>query len=166
MKQQLRYIIYSAFSILVVWGFTSCKDIDDNVGTEEYSLAGTPINVSAIAEELEVSIETRSVTSRSPEENFTSKRAETVEWLQGALTNGIDITYSNMTESKDANGKVKEVRDKANERVAILTWTGSSEGDRGVYTFKYKGTNDDAKWNANGLHYFEGQYVPAEIRKA
>lgn len=168
MKQQLRYIIYSAFSILVVWGFTSCKDIDDNVGTEEYSLAGTPINVSAIAEELEVSIETRSVTSRSPEENFTSKRAETVEWLQGALTNGIDITYSNMTESKDANGKVKEVRDKANERVAILKWTGRVEGTgtnaRGEYTFIYKNTEIPAKWNDNGLHYFEGQYVPAEIR--
>lgn len=171
MKQQLRYIIYSAFSILVVWGFTSCKDIDDNVGTEEYSLAGTPINVSAIAEELEVSIETRSVTSRSPEENFTSKRAETVEWLQGALTNGIDITYSNMTESKDASGKIKEIRDKSNERVAILKWTGKVEGTdanaRGEYTFIYKGTESEkAKWNDNGLHYFEGQYVPAEIRKA
>lgn len=168
MKQQLRYIIYSAFSILVVWGFTSCKDIDDNVGTEEYSLAGTPINVSAIAEELEVTVENNSMTSRAVEENFTSKRAEEVKWLIGALKNGIDITYSNMTESKDANGKVKEIRDKSNERVAILKWTGRVEGTgtnaRGEYTFIYKNTEIPAKWNDNGLHYFEGQYVPAEIR--
>lgn len=169
MKQLLKYIIYSTFSILVVWDFTSCSDIDDNIGSEEYSLAGTPINVSAFAEELEVSIESRSIASRAVEENFTSIRAEKVEWLEGALKNGLDITYSNMKEITE-NGKVKEVRDKANERVAILTWTGDEEGTgdnaRGKYTFIYEGstTNEPAKWNDNGLHYFEGQYVPAEIR--
>lgn len=85
-------------------------------------------------------------------------RAETVPWMQGALLSGLDITYSNL----NANGS----HHTENEAVAILWWTGTSDSNtgRGDYTFKYKGTEDDAEWYDNGPHYFEGQYVPDAIR--
>lgn len=84
-------------------------------------------------------------------------RAETVPWMQGALRHGLDITYSNLS-----NGS----HDTENEAVAILRWKGTSDPttDRGDYTFKYKGTEDDAEWYDNGPHYFEGEYVPDLIR--
>lgn len=87
-------------------------------------------------------------------------RAEEVKWLKGALLAGLDITYSNMT----ANG----THNLENEKVAILKWTGEKNPDsgRGIYTFNYKGITPEetAIWYGNGLHYFEGQYVPTEIR--
>lgn len=85
-------------------------------------------------------------------------RAETVPWMQGALLHGLDITYSNI--NSDGSHHTE------NEAVAILKWTGTSDPNtgRGDYTFKYKGTNNDAEWYDNGPHYFEGEYVPNLIR--
>lgn len=84
-------------------------------------------------------------------------RAETVPWMQGALRHGLDITYSNV----NSEGHVV-----TNERVAILKWKGTSSSiGRGDYTFKYKGTDEDAEWYDNGPHYFEGEYVPDMIRE-
>lgn len=87
-------------------------------------------------------------------------RAETVDWMKGALRQGLDITYSNL----DANGK--HVTEK--QHVAILKWTGETDptSGRGDYTFKYKtfANKSDAEWYDNGPHYFEGEYVPAKIR--
>ncbi len=85
-------------------------------------------------------------------------RAENVPWMQGALLYGLDITYSNINSEGSHNID--------NEKVAILQWTGRRDPktNRGEYTFKYKGTDDDAEWYDNGPHYFEGQYVPDMIR--
>lgn len=85
-------------------------------------------------------------------------RAETVPWMQGALLHGLDITYSNV--NSDGSHHTE------NEAVAILRWKGTSDPNthRGDYTFKYKGTDDDAEWYDNGPHYFEGEYVPDLIR--
>lgn len=93
-----------------------------------------------------------------------AQKAEDVVWLQDALKTGLDITYSNM--DADFNHIT------ANERVAILKWTGGKNetSNRGIYTFYYKGTvaengeGETAKWYDNGPHYFEGQYVPESIR--
>lgn len=85
-------------------------------------------------------------------------RAETVDWLKGALRHGLDITYSNLdSEGKHVIG---------NQHVAILKWTGNihETSKRGDYTFKYKIGGQDAEWYDNGPHYFEGEYVPAKIR--
>lgn len=85
-------------------------------------------------------------------------RAETVEWMKGALLNGLDITYANL--DAEGNHVIK------NQHVAILKWTGdiNPTSKRGDYTFKYKVGGLDAEWYDNGPHYFEGEYVPAEIR--
>lgn len=100
-------------------------------------------------------------------------RAETVDWMKGALRHGLDITYSNL----DKDGK--HVID--NQHVAILKWKGTYGAEyeykdkvtgevikikRGDYEFKYKiySNQSDAEWYDNGPHYFEGEYVPAKIR--
>ena len=85
-------------------------------------------------------------------------RAETVEWMKGALRHGLDITYSNL----DGDGRHVT----RNQHVAILKWTGETHptSRRGNYTFKYKIGGGDAEWYDNGPHYFEGEYVPAKIR--
>lgn len=165
MKQILRNILYIIFPLISVWGIVSCSDIDNHIGTEEISLAGTPINVSATAEEMEVSVESRAMISRAEEDNRTQINAEELSWLRGALEAGLAITYSDMTETTVA-GKTKEVRNKGNERVAILKYSQSTK----EYSFCYKKAtegevDEKAKWNDNGLHYFEGQYVPEKLRK-
>lgn len=100
----------------------------------------------------------------------TSVDAETMEWLLGPLFGGLDITYG-------ANGK------DYTKRVAILKLLKKDEnggispsnikysqyeGDNGEkiaeYSFKYRGTNDDAIWYDNGLHFFQGVYVPDKLR--
>lgn len=98
------------------------------------------------------------------------KDAETVDWLIDALKNGLDITY----------GKVADTEEERQEKVAILRLEDSDktnvgnpdydkEGDYAVYTFNLRAENGDrsdtpAKWRGNGPHYFEGLYVPSEIR--
>ena len=142
-----------------VISLASCSDDALNNGTEISQDTNKVINIGGmVTEEPEVTLLTRA-------ENDDDERvkAETVPWLKGALLNGLDITYSNLTEYG---------HNITNERVAILRWTGSIDqtSNRGIYTFRYKkpdgSTPDaDAEWYDNGEHYFEGEYVPAEIRE-
>lgn len=146
--------------------FTSCTDdiVSDNAGGEASAPFGY-INVGA-------SIGDPSMTTRAqvqvPEKEG-HYYAETVDWLKGALMRGVDITYSNINSNGEHNF--------AKERVGILKWNNdkgptfidaSGNITRAEYTFHYKNgtteTNIQAEWNDNGQHYFEGQYVPAEIR--
>ena len=142
--------------------FTSCTDdiVSDSAGEETAAPFGY-INVGASLGDPEM---TTRAEVQIPNKAAGHYYAETVEWLQGALKNGVDITYSNI----DANGN----RVFANERVGILKWDGqttsTADGAKATYTFYYKKgtgpTDKKAEWNGNGQHYFEGQYVPAEIR--
>lgn len=93
-------------------------------------------------------------------------RAETIEWMKGALLNGLDVTYSNINDDGTYNTE--------NLTVAILKWSGQQSDanpPRGIYSFYQKGTvgtdgiGDDAIWFDNGFHFFEGQYVPDELRE-
>lgn len=129
-----------------------CKD-----SLTEDILGGTerrPIRVGGVVSDDIITIQTRAG------EVTDTVRAETVDWLKGALLNGLDITYSNL----DAEGNHVI----ANQHVAILKWLGiiHPTSKRGDYTFKYKVGGGDAEWYDNGPHYFEGQYVPEEIRTA
>lgn len=101
--------------------------------------------------------------------------AETIPWLLGPLFHGLDITYY-------AKGQEAETK-----RVAILQLlkkdgaTGetmddvkysyvSGDGKTKIaeYSFKYKTKDDlngkDARWYDNGEHYFQGVYVPQNLR--
>lgn len=92
--------------------------------------------------------------------------AEKVSWLLPSLMAGLDITY----------GKVSDNPDEKQESVAILKLVQGdvphsykTDGDYAVYTFNLRGadgqvTTTPAKWRGNGMHYFEGLYVPQDIR--
>lgn len=155
--KRLFYILTTILPMAIVLLSSCNSDViggDSPTGTA----AETPIHIGMLADEPEVVIaQTRA------DDEVVRKKAETVPWLKGALLNGLDITYSNLT--TNANGE--STHNKTNERVAILKWTGTRNEtkDIGIYTFKYKGTEDDALWYDNGKHYFEGQYVPEEIRE-
>lgn len=90
--------------------------------------------------------------------------AETVPWLVRPLKQGLDVTY----------GKVSSTAADRNERVAILKLTGGTETNNdyakdevtqwAIYSFKYKSDGKNALWYDNGEHYFEGLFVPNELR--
>ncbi len=147
---------------ILATGMAACTD---EIGTGAGALSGEAayINIGGVTTEGIA----QSVGTRAEVEALQVQKAEDVTWLQGALKQGLDITYSNM--DRDFTHII------ANERVAILKWTGDKHSvtGRGVYTFYYKGmsteTEEDklhasAKWYDNGPHYFEGQYVPSQIR--
>ena len=132
-----------------------------NVGIDTDGLEGTSGSGIAMSTRADGGDDTPGTPAQGP------TRAEDVVWLQTALKNGLDITYANM----DAN--MNHVV--TNEKVAILKWSGEKDATsgRGIYSFNYKGekktVNDveqdvPAHWYDNGPHYFEGVYVPEEIR--
>lgn len=153
-------------------GFTACTD---EIGTGgEVAIDANYINIGGInADELlDVSSPDATLMTRAegddggstPTPDANRQKAEDVVWLQSALKAGLDITYSNM--DADMNHVV------AKEKVAVLKWLGTknSASGRGDYSFFYKGETDThgksvpAIWYNNGPHYFEGVYVPADIR--
>lgn len=156
---------------IVAASLTACTD--ELVGTSGGELAdgANIINVGGISTDglLEDNGSQATVASRAtgdgedgdgttPTPDANRQKAEDVAWLQSALKNGLDITYSNM--DADMNHVV------ANEKVAVLKWLGTKNetSKRGDYSFYYKGTTTPAIWYNNGPHYFEGVYVPADIR--
>lgn len=104
--------------------------------------------------------------------------AETVDWLLGPLFGGLDITYG-------LKGKETET-----QKVAILkllkkdgatgetkydikysSHTGSNNEKIAEYSFKYRTGKEnegqegkDAIWYDNGPHYFQGVFVPGNLR--
>ncbi len=118
------------------------------------------INVGGVATD-DIDVEALPTRAQGDEtDEVQREKAEKLDWLKGALRSGLDITYSNLANS---------VHNLENEEVAILKWTGerNEPKDIGIYTFKYKASvksDVDAVWYDNGEHYFEGQYVPKEIR--
>lgn len=147
MKKNIYYILVIICALLA-----GCKDslTDDILDRQD----DRTIHVGGVVSDDVITIQTRAG------EVTDTVRAEKVDWLKGALLKGLDITYSNL----DSDGKHVI----GNQHVAILKWTGNIDqtSKRGDYTFKYKTYNNkaDAEWYDNGPHYFEGQYVPAEIR--
>lgn len=165
---------------VIAAGLTACADEHVGTGGGELADGANIINVGGISTDglLEGNGAQATAVSRAagndddggsstPTPDANRQKAEDVVWLQTALQNGLDITYSNM--DADMNHVV------ANEKVAVLKWLGTkSAAGRGDYSFFYKGTTsegadgketgDPAIWYNNGPHYFEGVYVPAEIR--
>ena len=102
--------------------------------------------------------------------------AETVNWLLGPLFGGLDITYG--LKGKEAETqKVAILKlqknnpnsdDISTANIKYSDYTGP-DGERiAAYSFKYRtGTDaegDDAIWYDNGVHYFQGVFVPEKLR--
>lgn len=150
MKRVL-YIIYILLAI------TACSDHEWEEGGSD--IASNKIEVGVTTSPLDITV------SEAPTRAKQVRDAEEVEWLIPPLKAGLDITY----------GKVSDDPTKRNERVAILTLLPAAEGsadeylkdpvtDWAVYSFKYKDDGKDAIWYDNGEHYFEGMFVPENLR--
>lgn len=150
----MKRILY-ILSILIA--FTACRDRDwvETGGAK----AGDIINVGGVTSSpLKISVSENATRANHVQD------AETVDWLIRPLKEGLDVTY----------GKVSDDPEKRQEKVAILKLTGGTADDNNfatdavtgwaIYSFKYKGTNDDAIWYDNGEHYFQGMFVPDNLR--
>lgn len=120
---------------------------------------------------------TRAVSSRATAET-PSVDAETVPWLLGPLFGGLDITYG----AKDApeTEKVAILRllkkdenfdDISASNIKYSAYDDGPNGEKiAEYSFRYReaggSEGDYAKWYDNGLHYFQGVYVPDKLRFA
>lgn len=107
--------------------------------------------------------------------------AETIDWLVTPLEMGLDITYGNLGNDGTEHNKhvaiLKLLTTDGNigGPIKYSTYTENNvEKKLAEYSFLYKtteGTGDDAvtkdapaKWYDNGPHFFEGVYVPDELR--
>lgn len=133
--------IYGLIAAAAFCMMLSCRNIDGPMHTEEDSY--DVINIAGVdADGLMVA------TKAAP----AGVDAETVDWLLGPLTAGLDVTYG-------LYGGTSEQKS-----VAVLKLT-DNKTTPATYSFKYK--NDEsynAKWYDNGYHFFQGAYVPAEVR--
>lgn len=101
--------------------------------------------------------------------------AETVPWLLGPLFGGLDITYG--LKGKEAETqkvailklqKATSSDDISSSNIKYSTYTGPKDEKIAEYSFKYR-TNggaegEDAIWYDNGQHYFQGVFVPDNLR--
>lgn len=140
----------------------SCSDAD--LGFDPGRVAENCIRIGGL--------DTDGMTVSSTTTRAASYNAETIEWLQQPLKNGLDITYG--LSVADAGGN--------HEDVAILKlidtnidngkpYDTDENSDLAVYSFKYRadrkdqvGKGNDAIWYNNGFHYFQGVHVPMRIR--
>lgn len=139
--------------------FSSCKDNDTLVTEPERETDQQEIHIGGISLNDELETEVQESGTRAA----TEVDAEKQTWLIGPLKKGLDITYGLANK-------------KSTQKVAILKLTGGTESDLNyekdpysqwaVYSFDYKDPSDGtyAVWNGNGPHFFEGVYVPEEIR--
>lgn len=155
----MKRILY-IFTILLA--LAACSDHDWNeVGSAN---VGDVINIGGVATSpLEISVSENATRAKVQD-------AEEITWLIKPLMEGLDITY----------GKVPiNIDDDKHERVAILKLEEAEtdqkqEGDPvykidpdtrwAIYSFQYKDDGKDAIWYDNGEHYFEGMFVPDNLR--
>lgn len=93
----------------------------------------------------------------------TAEPAEKVEWLANMLKQGMDITYLTKTAQQTAQQKAN-LKLKTDDKGEIL-----KSGDITVYSLNAydadgKLTDVPAKWLNNGVHTFQGVYVPERLK--
>ncbi len=157
--EPIKVYIFSILCILsAVGGFSSCTDI---VAVEDEPVDNS--NVICIG-----GVETEALTINSDEPVQTraseepKRDAETVDWLLEPLFKGLDVTY------RISGGSPKVAILKLNQIEAGSNYSESNikKSDSGLaeYSLNYRTGGTPAQWQGNGYHYFEGVYVPTEIR--
>ena len=169
-----KHIIYNIYTLALLL-LSGCSEVED-LPKSEVGNDNEVIRVGGLTT-TELSVQ-QSVTRATGGEE---KDAEEIEWLVPPLESGLDITYGNLGSDGTEH----------NKHVAILKLLTNDDGtikysqytdENGVsqklaeYSFLYKtteGTGADAvtkderaKWYDNGFHFFEGVYVPTELRNS
>lgn len=153
--------------LLLLSACSEIESITDGLSADESSI----IHVGGI-DNSAVETSLGGYTSRAAGDNV-SVDAETIDWLLGPLFGGLDITYG--AKNQPSTEKVAilrlEKKDPAggNTRDNIKYSDYSTETEKiAEYSFKYRtnngGEGSDAVWYDNGLHYFQGVFVPDKLR--
>lgn len=155
---------------------SACTDAD-SISLENFP-AGAPINIGGISTEA-LTVAKPETRTLDDDLNLKETDAEQIDWLLPPLMNGLNITYGNLV--TNADGTVSE-RNKHVAQLKLVTDVSHNiqystyEDENGEhrlakYTFKYIKTEggvtagNNAKWYDNGPHFFEGVYVPEQLRQ-
>ncbi len=98
--------------------------------------------------------------------------AETIDWLLGPLFGGLDITYGAKGQEEETQNvailkllKKDETGGNTKENIKYSDYIGPNGEKIAEYSFKYLEQPEfDAKWYDNGEHYFQGVFVPENLR--
>lgn len=101
--------------------------------------------------------------------------AETVDWLLGPLFGGLDITYGAKDKPDTKNVAIlkllklnPESSDISNSNIKYSQYEGPNGEKLAEYSFNYRNPDGSeggpAKWYDNGPHFFQGVFVPSELR--
>ena len=145
----------------------SCKDTDDFADGGDASVGlGQEISVGGVtADGLVASATvTRADDEAFDDESVTRVPGEEVPWLVGPLKTGLDITYGK-TDDRSNTSRVAFLQLQTTDAGAVKY----SDEHLAEYTFRYRNDitgaiEETAKWYGNGSHFFEGLYVPGEIK--
>ena len=156
-----RQIIYIGIASLLL---TACKE------TDELSENGAPtpdniIHVGGIAAD-ELIAHATTMRDAVDETTVTKTDAENVEWLRQPLFEGLDITYGKASDRTNTSrvAQLKLLKDGDNIKY--------SDEHLAEYSFLFRDnttgdvTSNPAIWHDNGAHFFEGLYLPNEIKFA
>lgn len=156
------YIIrtFSIFGLLT--GLASCTDNVAEMSETEYVDETKNICIGGMeTESLTLDADNPAMTRASEGQK---QDAETVEWLLAPLFSGLDITYR-QSGSSTREVAILKLKEKTIDGGYTLENIKISDGGFAEYSFNYRKDRDKtAQWFGNGYHYFEGVYVPNEIR--
>ena len=173
---KIRNNIYSlAALVMLVFlsGCTESESIYDIPNTDEILDDPDIIHIGGIDNaDLEISFD--GLSTRAAGDN-TTVDAETVDWLLGPLFGGLDITYGAKGKETETQKvailkllKKNENGDNTKNNIKYSDYRGPNGEKIAEYSFKYlkdDGTEGDyAKWYDNGEHYFQGVFVPENLR--
>lgn len=165
---RIKEYIYGISAVLLMVLLSGCSDIEDFV--EGITTSDSDIIHIGGIENAAVQTTLEGVTTRAAGDN-TSVDAETVDWLLGPLFGGLDITYGAKDKPETKQVAILKLL-KANPgspdisagNIKYSEYTGPLGEKIAEYSFKYRGTDTDAKWYDNGEHFFQGVFVPEKLR--
>lgn len=173
-KKMKKYLfIYGLIAVATMATFSGCSEsesVADGINGDNPNI----IHIAGIERDA-LTTSLSGYTTRATGDNE-SVDAETVPWLLGPLFGGLDITYG-LKGKESETQKVAILRlqkndpspdDISSSNIKYSTYTGPKGEKIAEYSFKYR-TNggaegEDAIWYDNGQHYFQGVFVPDNLR--
>lgn len=163
---------------LVVGLFAACADSDSILDDIFPVGSDSDIHIGGI-DNARVETSLGGYTSRATTASRTTTEkppvdAETVDWLLGPLFGGLDITYGAKDKSETEKVailrllKQDETGGIGSDNIKYSDYQGPNGERIAEYSFRYHNSDgsegENAKWYDNGLHYFQGVFVPANLR--
>ena len=153
----------------------SCRDSEDIAGIGDGPETGSVIRVGGISADL-MTVSAAATRAGDPgeetsvdEEILPRVDAEEIDWLRTPLFDGLDITYGKASDRSTSRVAVlKLLQDPENSGSIKYSVDGNSR--LAEYSFMYRDdktgdvTSNPAIWYDNGAHFFEGLYLPNEIK--